>query len=69
MTKILGSTWFTPALPAGGPKGIGIVLVEDTMGEHRAYIGIGNGINQRADEIVIARWGATFPVDLAKKLI
>ena len=63
--KILGSIWFTSIqnIPT-----IGIVLMNNDY-EDKAYIGIGHGMDQKADEISITKYGGKFPVDIAKKLM
>lgn len=55
--EVEDSIWFTPA---GTLKTIGIVLVKTSGGGHKAYIGLGNGISQRADELFIAQMGARY---------
>jgi len=60
--KILGSVWFTPQ-----GKSIGIVVITDGF-ENKAYIGIGDGLNQKDDEVEIAYHGSPFPIHLAKQL-
>jgi len=62
--KIKGSVWFSPL----NGKIIGIVLVDNGY-EEKAYIGNGIGLDQEQDEKMIAKTGAKFPLELAKKLI
>ncbi len=63
--KIKGSVWFTSMQPKGT---IGIVLIDNGY-EEKAYIGLGEGLDQKCDEETIAKVGGKFPVELAKKLI
>lgn len=39
---------------------IGIVEIENSIGEHKFYIGPANGHNQQSDEEFIAAFGAPF---------
>ncbi len=63
--KILKANWFTPM----GNTLIGIVYGEDEVTkEKKAYIGIGNGYDEKEDSEHIAETGAKFPADVAEKL-
>ena len=53
--KILDSIWFTPM---GSVKPIGIVTVQVDEGDKKAYIGFGDGDDQRFDENEIVTKGA-----------
>ena len=64
--KILGSTWFTQMAQ---PQTIGKVIIENEVKKQKAYIGSGNGYDQKLDEESIASFGAKFPLDLAKQMI
>lgn len=59
MHKILGSVWFDK---------IGIVLINNGF-EDKAYIGLGTGLNQEADEQHIREWGHPFPLNAARLII
>jgi len=61
--KLKGHIWFS------GRATIGIVLIENEMGEEKAYIGVGGGYDEEADLKLIMEWGTTFPLDAAKILI
>jgi hypothetical protein len=63
--KVLGSVWFTEM---SSYRPIGIVIV-DTGFEEKAYIGTGEGDNEKVDELLIAEYGAKFPLELAKRMI
>ena len=56
--KILGSVWYGK---------IGIVLVDDY--EQKAYIGIGEGVNQQEDEQHIAFYGTPFDLEFTKRMV
>lgn len=45
--------WFTGEFGV-----IGIVIVDEPYGEAKAYIGLGNGKNERADALGIANFGS-----------
>lgn len=67
MINILkGYTWFTQM---GSSNPIGIVIAENNQGKERAFIGTGNGGDAISDASHIARTGASFPLEIAKKLI
>ena len=50
--KIIDSVWITCFGLIGC---IGIVVAENEVGERKAYVGIGYGINQQSDEELIVR--------------
>mgnify|MGYP003340242164 FL=1 len=62
--KIVDSIWFTPMV--GGT--IGIVRVVDDVGNAKYYIGIADGRHQGADEELIAKLGAKFPLQVGNQL-
>lgn len=64
--KITYVTWFsTPHAHT-----IGIVIGEDDItGEQKAYIGLGDGVDEEADTKKISERGASFPIETAKQLI
>lgn len=64
--KIIDSIWFTSL---NKPGCVGIVIGEDAEGRRKAYVGIGNGWDQMADEIGIASNGAPFESILAERLL
>lgn len=61
--KIKRSIWFTPRGAC-----IGIVIVECDDGTEKAYIGVGHGKDQKADEQLIADYGSKLPLEAAKIL-
>lgn len=62
--KIIGYAWFT-----GGTGTVGIVLVRNSIGEDKAYIGVADGADEEADLRKIAAWGAKFPYDYAVGIV
>ena len=63
---ILGSVWFSTL---NQPWHFGIVLIRNSAGEEKAYIGGALGDNEQKDEERIAKMGAKFPLKQAKELI
>jgi hypothetical protein len=61
--EIIGFTWFTDTRGT-----IGIVIVKH-HNEEKAYIGHGLGHNEEDDIWHIADWGASFPLEEARKVI
>ncbi len=62
--KVLETLWFT-----GSTGCIGIVVIEeDVTGERKAYIGVGSGISEKADQEHIIAWGITFSHDTVLRL-
>lgn len=62
--KILNTIWFS------GLKCVGIVLcVDEITREHKAYIGVGEGISEEADIRHIAEHGSPVHLPSAKRLI
>lgn len=57
--KILDYKWFTQ-----GSLTIGIILIESN-GEKKAYIGIGDGLVEGEDLEKIRDWGSKFPIEAA----
>ena len=55
--KIIDAIWYSPQTHSG--LCVGIVLVDTGFG-HKAYIGVGTGINEEADKALIAAQGARF---------
>lgn len=53
--KIIQTWWFTSTQSC-----IGIVEIENSIGEHKFYIGTGNGFNKELDAEFIAAFGAPF---------
>lgn len=47
----------------------GIVITQNSQGEHKAWIGVVAGIDQTKDIINIANYGAKFPLDAARLVI
>ena len=66
--KIIGSVWFSSLQATSNNKIIGIVLIDNGRSE-KAYIGFGDGIDQKEDEKLIAKVGGVFPLKQAKELI
>lgn len=64
--KILNKIWFTEM---GSVNPIGIVIIQNEIGEEKAYIGTGSGHNEEDDAKKIAEQGAKFPLNAAKLLI
>jgi|GEM_PF-3386930 hypothetical protein len=62
---IKGKIWFSPA---GSMPLIGIVKVENKMGEIKYYIGTGLGVNEEEDARYISMYGAHFPFESGEKL-
>jgi len=62
--KIIRSTWFSMLSTT---QCIGIVIVEGNN-DKRAYIGLGNGVDQKEDEQSIIEYGSPFPYNDALKL-
>lgn len=56
--KIVDSFWFSTPL-----HHFGIVITENEMGVKKARIGMVTGRDQKADEKIIADWGARVPKD------
>lgn len=62
---IAAARWWNAAPPAGAL--IGAVLVHDTaMGTVKAFIGSVYGIDEEADQVLIAEWGAKLDPDLGR---
>lgn len=55
--KIIDKIWFTEM---GSTEPIGIVIIETEVGERKAYVGKGLGINEEEDAKFIAKRGAKF---------
>lgn len=51
--KIIDTIWFTSMYFT-----IGIVIIENEMGERKAYMGTGSGTDEAADVKRISEWGA-----------
>ena len=63
--KVIVSLWFTSSQGC-----IGIIVGEDdTTGDRKAYIGIGHGLDERADTKAISALGSKFSLDTAQKLV
>ena len=56
--KIVDSMWFTTPM-----HHFGMVITENEMGVKKVRIGMAAGKNQKADERLIADWGARVPKD------
>lgn len=57
--------WFTEGLST---RPIGVVLGKNGVGEWRAFIGTGDGLDEVSDIKRVANMGATFPVEIAASL-
>lgn len=55
--KIVDSIWFNT---------IGIVVIETAEGKHKAYIGLGDGFDESADQQLIARIGMPFNIKMSQ---
>lgn len=66
MKKILSSLWFNEMGRVGC---IGIVTVENELGERKAYVGIGSGFDEAADARHIAEYGGKLTLDDAKAIV
>ena len=64
MRKILAVVWFQH-----NRFNFGIVITQNSIGEHKAWIGIAFGINEKIDMINIAENGAKFPLTAARMAI
>jgi hypothetical protein len=53
--NIVQSWWFSSAQSC-----IGVVEIENSVGEHKYYIGTGGGFNKENDEEFIAAFGTPF---------
>jgi hypothetical protein len=59
INRINDVLWFTPGGPNTDGKCIGIVLTTDAItNQQKAYIGLGNGKDEKADIELITDWGA-----------
>ena len=63
MRKVIDKMWFTT-----GVASIGIVVTENNIGEHKAYIGLSEGLNEDADAEHIADHGSKIELSMIKKL-
>ena len=57
--KILDKMWFTSGIGT-----IGLVLVENDIGEKRVYICPVGGCDEESDAEYVANWGCRVPVDI-----
>lgn len=58
--RVTNSMWFSTM---NNPRTIGIVIgVDEVTAETKAYIGIGQGLSQKEDEINISQYGSSFPM-------
>ena len=64
--KILDAIWFTPM---GSYKPIGIVTCKTEHGSPRAFIGFGEGDDEKFDAEQIASKGAEVHVEMLESLI
>ena len=63
--KVLDKLWFTYSQGC-----IGIVVGEDDVtGDRIAYIGIGDGADEKVDTEAILAWGNKFSLDTAQWLV
>lgn len=61
--KIIHTAWFS------GIKCIGIVVIENEIGEKKAYIGIGDGQNEKFDAEKIAAYGIKMLKESLKEIL
>ena len=64
MRKAISVTWFNHL-----SYNFGIVITENSIGENKAWIGIGIGNDEIEDIIKIANYGAKFPLEAANILV
>lgn len=62
-SKVIKVRWFTTM----NNHLIGIIIVENEI-EQRAYIGVGNGDDERADVEYIKEYGTPYPLESAKQI-
>lgn len=62
--KIVETLWFTGF---GGTVGI-VVIEEDVTNARRAYIGLGEGANEKLDTDKIIAWGVPFSLETVSRL-
>ena len=60
--KVIGYRWFS------GNDCIGLVVIDNGF-EEKAYIGVGGGLDEKADIQKIMDYGTHFPLETAKQLI
>lgn len=60
--KILASDWYTPMTRMAV---IGVVAIETAEGKWKAYIGYGNGADEKGDEQIIAAQGSKISKEAA----
>jgi len=63
--KVLEAIWFTNN--QGGTSGI-IIVEEDVAGDRKAYIGVGNGIDEKVDIEDILAWGSEFSLGTTERI-
>ena len=61
--KIIGTHWFT------GISCFGIVVIETEVGERKAYIGLGVGLNEKEDAEYIAAHGVPVMKDSISQIL
>lgn len=65
--KITNMIWFTQM---GSPSTIGVVMGEDDhSGEKKAYIGTGEGLDEKEDAQHISKFGAKLRVERLKEMV
>jgi len=62
--KVIDSLWFTNI---NGTVGI-VTIEEDVTGDHKAYIGVVPGEDEKADAEAIIAWGNKFSLDTAQRI-
>lgn len=63
--KVIKTYWFSNMTGV-----IGIVVGQDTVtGEHKAYIGWGSGLDEKADEQQVREWGSKVNVTVLEEIL
>ena len=65
-SNIIDAIWFSPM---GSFKTIGIVIVKNSVGTNRAFVGLGDGDSEAYDAQHVADTGAELHIPTLKKLI
>lgn len=66
--KVIDSIWFTNGTGLGVGACVGIIIIEDDSGKRKAYVGIGNGVDEKADADRIVAWGTKFYLKTAQRI-
>lgn len=66
MSKVIGVNWLA-TLPSG--ESIGVVIIKNDVGQHKAYIGIGSGQSEERDVNHIKNNGNPVDANVLRKII